>query len=773
LHLVSALPLFGFVANPMILGWLAAASAPIVIHLLNKRKYRETSWAAMQFLLAAVKKNSRRMQLEQWLLLALRTLLILLAVIAAAEPGFRGAEQLVASGERVHRVVVVDGSFSMNYRPTGQQSYFEQAQALAERIVDNAREGDGLSLVVLGTPSRTVVGPPLFRKDEMRAIVEDLRQPHGAGNLPQCLNELDRLLSKSREMHPQIRRRIVYFVTDLGKQTWEPTDAARGTDALAEFQARCERWGGETAVSLIDVGASDAENAAVVSFDAAEPYAVVGLPTTLRAVVRNFGRQAKSRVPITLNVDGRKVEEKTIDLEPAGEATVEFDYPATNVPRAPGTTIYDVELGPDRLEVDNRRYLALETKPNLRVLVLREAIASEEEEYGFENLTAALKLRPGADLGGPSPVSVDVETDDVLQRRELKDYDCVFVVGVKRFTPSQAKILWSYVNEGGGLVTWLGPRVDAADYNKLLADGTERILPARLGPIVEEPQYKLNPLKYEHPLVAEFRGSEQGNLLNTPVYRYFRLNTADRPQTRRVLEFLNEAKDPFIVSENIGAGRSLLVATSLQASWTTMPLSPGFVPIVQELVSYAAGGRTAGTSRIVGQPLDGAFRRTTAAAQVTVAIPADDVEPELRRTLTQPAPSGTAAPPIAKLNPAPASAEVVPAGEFFRWSFAETPTSGIYAVTIAAAEQTTRPFAVNVDPRESELVKLASNRLTSLPWSTVPLHYSTDLQDFAEPARTFVASGEANPIHRWFLLGALVAAVGETLLAGRAGRGRR
>ncbi|MGC3968072.1 MAG: hypothetical protein QM775_12090 [Pirellulales bacterium] len=96
--------------------------------------------------------------------------------------------------------------------------------------------------------------------------------------------------------------------------------------------------------------------------------------------------------------------------------------------------------------------------------------------------------------------------------------------------------------------------VDAADYNKLLADGAERILPAKVGQLVETPQYKLNPLKYEHALVAEFRGSQQGNLLNTPVYRYYRLDLKDRPLARPVLEFLNEAKDPFLVAETIGKG---------------------------------------------------------------------------------------------------------------------------------------------------------------------------------------------------------------------------
>ena len=53
---------------------------PILIHLLNRRKFREMRWAAMRFLLAAIRKNQRRIRIEQWLLLAIRTLLILLVV---------------------------------------------------------------------------------------------------------------------------------------------------------------------------------------------------------------------------------------------------------------------------------------------------------------------------------------------------------------------------------------------------------------------------------------------------------------------------------------------------------------------------------------------------------------------------------------------------------------------------------------------------------------------------------------------------------------------
>src|SRR5437588_1480693 len=78
--------LFAFFGTwAMTLGVAAgAASIPIVIHLLNRRRFRIVPWAAMRFLLAAQRKNTRRMRLEQLLLLAVRTLLALLLVLAMA-----------------------------------------------------------------------------------------------------------------------------------------------------------------------------------------------------------------------------------------------------------------------------------------------------------------------------------------------------------------------------------------------------------------------------------------------------------------------------------------------------------------------------------------------------------------------------------------------------------------------------------------------------------------------------------------------------------------
>ncbi len=161
----------GFANLPLLYG-LAAASVPILIHLLNRRKFREMRWAAMQFLLAAIRKNQRRVRIEQWLLLAIRTLIILLVVAAMAKP-FLESFGTVIAGRRTHRVLVLDGSLSMGYT-TGGTSRFDQAKALAVQLVKDSRRGDAISVILMGEPPRVVIGDPSNNLAEVQKEIEEL-----------------------------------------------------------------------------------------------------------------------------------------------------------------------------------------------------------------------------------------------------------------------------------------------------------------------------------------------------------------------------------------------------------------------------------------------------------------------------------------------------------------------------------------------------------------------------------------------------------------------
>src|SRR3954465_11624746 len=74
-------------ATPMFaLAGLALAAIPIIIHFLNRRRFKTVPWAAMEFLLRAMRKNRRRLRFEQWILLATRCAVIMLAALALARP---------------------------------------------------------------------------------------------------------------------------------------------------------------------------------------------------------------------------------------------------------------------------------------------------------------------------------------------------------------------------------------------------------------------------------------------------------------------------------------------------------------------------------------------------------------------------------------------------------------------------------------------------------------------------------------------------------------
>src|SRR5215475_9998275 len=92
----------------------ALVSSPIVIHLINRMRFKRIRWAAMEFLLKSQKRNRRRLILEQLLLLALRCLLILLAGLLLGRLSL-AAYDLFKPPTTVHVVLLAD-NLSMNDR---------------------------------------------------------------------------------------------------------------------------------------------------------------------------------------------------------------------------------------------------------------------------------------------------------------------------------------------------------------------------------------------------------------------------------------------------------------------------------------------------------------------------------------------------------------------------------------------------------------------------------------------------------------------------------
>src|SRR5258705_13793434 len=89
----------------------ALISAPIIIHLINRMRFKRVRWAAMEFLLKSQKRNRRRLIIEQLLLLLMRCMLVLLAALLVSR--YLGFSFAFLEPQNSLHVVVVDDTLSM------------------------------------------------------------------------------------------------------------------------------------------------------------------------------------------------------------------------------------------------------------------------------------------------------------------------------------------------------------------------------------------------------------------------------------------------------------------------------------------------------------------------------------------------------------------------------------------------------------------------------------------------------------------------------------
>ena len=96
--------------NAALLAGIAALAIPIIIHLFHKSRFQVVKWGAMHLLEAVLRTNQRRIQIEQWILLAIRCAIPALLALAMARPLWKGASSLLGNA-KTSTVVLLDNSY--------------------------------------------------------------------------------------------------------------------------------------------------------------------------------------------------------------------------------------------------------------------------------------------------------------------------------------------------------------------------------------------------------------------------------------------------------------------------------------------------------------------------------------------------------------------------------------------------------------------------------------------------------------------------------------
>jgi len=783
---------------------VGAVSVPIIIHLLNRRRFKIVTWAAMRFLLNAEKKNSRRMRLEQIVLLAVRCLVILLLLLAMAVTLVPGSEDLLRwlfpdkvvlanriGGRRTHKIVVVDGSFSMATK-VGEATAFERARALAAQLVRDSPRGDGFSVVLLSAPPRRIVPEPSEDSAKVAKEIERLRLPHGNGDLVATLNTVENLLRASPE---KFEEREVYFLTDVQKSTWVLRQPGTIASTLQKIQSKAR-------TIFVDVGRDGITNLAVTSLTLAEPLATVGRDAAISTVIHNFGtetregvrvelwvgkaRAAKDEAPMELRVAHQDVKKVT-----PGPNTFSFTYKFT----APGDYVLQVRLDNDALPLDDTRSAVVTVKENVPVMLVDgKSTEGEPLDRGAEWLKLALNPFDNTPVPGLDPFRPKVLTESQFADvglGDLTDYDCVCFCDVARLSPAEVRRLETHLRRGGGAIFAMGDHVDFGSYNESLYRNAQGLLPARLEKkqaAKDRTWYQFKDADYKNPPLSAFgTPNDQASLESVRFRQYVKAVLADRGGPRRVLSYAPVAApgpmgpsldgmpvgEPAVIewqppaaafaADNAQAtrdrqpgaharGRVILLTSTANMDWNSWPASPSYLAFAQELMRFAVSGRLREQALTVGDPLEEFLPPGVGAMDADLATP--DGRKETTRTHS--------------------SEET----NVLRW--ADTDVSGVYRVVIGSHPQE-HLFAVNVpaagsgqEASESDLTRATREDLNRA-YPEWQLQLVTDLADVSHTGGPTAAAPEEDrvplpmgpEVARYVLLAVLALVLIEVIMAWR------
>lgn len=214
--------------SPALLWFLAAASVPIAIHLINRRRHKTIRWAAMQFLLKAARQSRGKKKLRNILILACRALAIAALALAAARPIVSGL--LGWGGGSIDTVVLLlDRSASMETKPG---DGLDSRRQLVLQKVREAMAGLGAARLVLidsATSQPQEVPSPDILGDLSAAAATD-----SAADFPALLTRAAEFLAETPG------RSEVWLASDLQATNWHPEDE-RWAAARANLTALAQK----------------------------------------------------------------------------------------------------------------------------------------------------------------------------------------------------------------------------------------------------------------------------------------------------------------------------------------------------------------------------------------------------------------------------------------------------------------------------------------------------------------------------------------------------
>lgn len=703
--------------NPLVLIGLAAASIPLILHLLNLRKPRTIEFSTLAFLKELQQTSIRRLKLRQILLLILRTALIVFIVLAFARPALRGS-LLGTIGTHAHTSVVLllDDTFSMAASDE-HGNLFRQSQEKALQLLSLLNEGDEISLLRFSEFANPQTPGMTHDFAASSSAVEESRITATSASLDNGLRHAAKALATSHNANKEI-----YILSDMQRTLF--TSTASTPENL---------FTPETKFFFLQVGPRGIDNVAVDSVSVMSQILEVGKPAVVTARVFNYGNAPLRNYVVSAYLDGQRVAQRNLDIAPWSSAHAEF----TLFPKKPGLLSGYVAIEDDAIEYDNKRWFLLQVPERISVLFISPT--PNDVRYLILTLTTHSTEEKN------TLFSVRHLPPQQFALTNLGQVDVLVLCNVPGISEHDAARIKTFVEQGGGLIVFPGDAMDQMNYNTTLLpllsippfEGRNEISGESAGLIFQR-------IDIDHPIfhgVFESTGKQTQQRIESPQFTKTMKRQAGK--LGRIVISLSD-QTPFLAEYRIGDGIGLMFSSAPNPSWSDMHLKGLFAPLIYRSTMYASARAEQNFSARVGEAPTLVLKRrvqsTTGNRQLTLVTPSKTEE-------------------ILQHN---VQSTVVGSSITFSTPYLSEP--GIYEVR--SGQQTLAHLSVNVAPPESDLRRAAAddrNRLLSTlgidPSRIIDVSHDDRLSEIVLQSRYGVE------LWKLFLIAALVVALAEMAVA--------
>ena len=533
--------------HPLFLLGLLGLAAPVFLHLMNRALPIRIDFPSIRFIRHARLPRQGRRRLRDLLLLLLRLLLLTAIVLALARPVWTVTEPRVPEDGRppVDTVVMVDVSASLSgwSGPAGLQ------RRVREVMADVPPDSVGL-VVYANRVLRSL--PPGTNRAVLDATVSALTTTYtGADPVP--------ALGQSLLLFRPGRSRRLILVSDLQRSSWS--------------LSRLPGLGRNVAVELIPVNPQRHSNCGI----AAGRVTPLGAGR-LRVVadVRNYGAAPVART-VSLQT-GEHTETESVEIPGLGQRRVAF------VLDAPATAQATLHLDPDQYPADDAYRVWVGSVPPVTALAV---VSLGQEPAKREELFFLRKALEVEDENSPVRFRIETVDTEFFFALTLDRVRALLLLGAAGyFREPEFEKVREFLGDGGVVVCTPGASA-GHQFRGLQQHG---LLPAefveiRSGREPQTGQFGIGWVNPDAEMAGLFPEPETTDLFLFPVRRYARIRSL--ADMRVLLRFEDEQGDPALVGHRVGAGRLYASCLGFDGTWSDLPLTGSFLPLVRELLAPA------------------------------------------------------------------------------------------------------------------------------------------------------------------------------------------